>query len=114
MVNLLGITLDSKLTWSGYITSVCNRLSRVLYLLRKLKSFGTMNYLKYAYYAFFTVYFTMAYIYGANVNNILILQKKALRIITNSPLKAHCHPIFRSTNILTVINQYIYDFDNSC
>ena len=30
-------------------------------------------------------------------------------IITNSPLKAHCRPIFRSTNILTVINQYIYD-----
>ena len=71
-----------------------------------------MNYLKYAYYAFFfhSVFHCGLHIWGnsANINNILILQK-ALHIITNFPLKAHCRPIFRSPNILTVINQYIYD-----
>ena len=54
----------------------------------------------------------MAYIYGAMVLiliTFLSYKKKALHIITNSPLKAHCRPIFRTTNILTVINQYVYD-----
>ena len=32
-----------------------------------------------------------------------------MHIITNSPLKAHCRPVFHSTNILTVISQCIYD-----
>ena len=70
-----------------------------------------MNYLKYAYYAFVhSIFHYGLHIWGNGANvNILILQKKALRIITNSPLKVHCRPIFRSTNILTVINQYIYD-----
>ena len=63
-------------------------------------------------YAFFhSVFYYGLHIWGngANINNILILQKKALRIITNSPLEANCRPIFCSTNILTVINEYIYD-----
>ena len=42
------------------IFGFCSIDVRQSYLLRKLKSFVTMNYLKYAYYAFFTVYFTMA------------------------------------------------------
>ena len=54
----------------------------------------------------------MAYIYGAIMVLILITflfyKKKVLRIITNSPLKAHCRPMFRSTNILTVINQFSF------
>ena len=78
--------------------------------LARLKSSVTMNYLKYAYHAFFhSVLHYGLHIWGngANINNI-ILKKKALSIISNSPLKPHCRPIFRST-ILTVINQYIYD-----
>ena len=108
---LLGIILDSKLNWADHISYVCNRLSRVLYLLCRLKSLVSKDYLKYAYFAFF--YSILSYgihIWGNgfNVSKILILQKKALRIITSSSYDAHCKPLFQKTSILTVINQYIY------
>jgi len=39
---------------------------------------------------------------------ILLLQKKAIRILTESQFDAHCWPLFTSEKILTVINLYIY------
>ena len=111
-VRLLGITLDSRLTWAGHIDEVSKRLSRVLYLLSNLKALVSSNYLKQAYFAFFHSilhYGLLIWGNGANVNRILILQKKALRIITNSPYNAHCRPLFKQCNILTIVNQYIYD-----
>ncbi|PSN58411.1 hypothetical protein C0J52_02798 [Blattella germanica] len=111
-VRLLGITLDSRLTWAGHIDEVSKRLSRVLYLLSNFKALVSSNYLKQAYFAFFHSilhYGLLIWGNGANVNRILILQKKALRIITNSPYNAHCRQLFKQCNILTIVNQYIYD-----
>ena len=42
------------------------------------------------------------------IDKILILQKKAVRIMTNSCCDAHCRPLFVETKILTVVNQYIF------
>ena len=53
----------------------------------------------------------MAFYSGGNnchVNNILVIQKKAVRIISNSHRLAHCRPLFISLKIMTVINLYIY------
>jgi len=110
-VKLLGITLDSKLNWSAHIDSVCSRLSRVLYLLRNLKKCIPMSYLKVAYFAFFNSIISYGLILwgcGSDTKRVLLLQKKAVRIITNSSYKAHCRPLFERERILTVFNLYIY------
>ncbi|PSN50182.1 hypothetical protein C0J52_06656 [Blattella germanica] len=52
-VNLLGVILDNRLSWKDHIESVCIRLSRVIYLLRSLKSIITKEFLRSAYHAFF-------------------------------------------------------------
>jgi hypothetical protein len=48
---------------------------------------------------------------SCHVHNILLLQKKAIRVITRSSHRAHCKPLFSQEKILTVINLYIYCFN---
>ena len=50
---LLGIYLDTNLTWTEHINFICIRLSRVIYLLRHLRKTISKVYLKSAYYGFF-------------------------------------------------------------
>jgi len=38
----------------------------------------------------------------------LVVQKKAVRILTDSNDKAHCRPLFKQCKIMTVVNMYIF------
>lgn len=110
-VKLLGIFLDPKLTWNCHINFVCTRLSRVIYLLRKLKDCVPKNWLKVAYCAFFQsiILYGLSLWGGApGVKGVLLLQKKALRLINNADFDAHCRPIFKSESLLTVYALYIF------
>ncbi|KAG8305220.1 hypothetical protein J6590_108272 [Homalodisca vitripennis] len=110
-VKLLGITLDSKLAWNAHVNNVSVKLSRVIYLLRQIRKLVPKQYVINAYYAFFNSIISYGIILWGNcsdVQRILILQKKALRILTNSPYRAHCKPLFVQEGILTVINLYIF------
>jgi len=110
-VDLLGFTLDSKLTWNGHIDKLCKRLARTLYLLRKLKHNVSLDCMLMAYFAFFNSHITYGiklWGHASSVKRILILQKKSLRILAGVGLLEHCKPFFKQFGILTVINLYIY------
>lgn len=110
-VKLLGIHIDSKLNWSIHIDSVCKKISRVSYLLWKLKDFVSKDYLRLAYYGLFQshiLYGLLAWGHSTHVSNVLIIQKKAIRNIAGAQLLAHCRPLFIQLKIPTVINLYIF------
>ncbi|XP_039297925.1 uncharacterized protein LOC120354625 [Nilaparvata lugens] len=52
-VKLLGFSLDSRLTWEAHISQLCKRLSRVIFLLRRLVSCVPDGFVRQAYFAFF-------------------------------------------------------------
>ena len=111
-VNLLGVILDNRLSWRDHIESVCIRLSRVIYLLRSLKSIITKEFLRSAYHAFFESvlrYGIHIWGNGTGVDGVLLLQKKAVRILTGSSYDAHCRELFRKERLLTVTNLYILE-----
>lgn len=111
-VKLLGIFVDSKLTWESHIDYVCIKLSRALYLLRNLKTFMPRTYVKDAYFAFFQsiiLYGLLLWGNGSHINRVLLLQKKAIRLLTNANVTAHCRPLFVKEGIMTVINLYIME-----
>ncbi len=63
-VKLLGFTLDPKLTWEKHIDEVCKRLSRVIYLLRRLSVEMPYSFVKLAFSHFFRLTLSMGLEYG--------------------------------------------------
>uniref|UniRef100_A0A1B6KBG4 Reverse transcriptase domain-containing protein n=1 Tax=Graphocephala atropunctata TaxID=36148 RepID=A0A1B6KBG4_9HEMI len=111
-VTLLGISIDASLSWKNHIDNVCKKLSRIIYLLVNLKRQVTNEYLRMAYFSFFESivrYGLIVWGNGVGLERILILQKKAVRILMNAKPLDHCKPLFIQSNILTVVNLYILD-----
>ena len=111
-VNFLGIHLDSKLSWDEHIDYLCTRLSRVIFLIRNLKTILPASYLRNVYFAFFHSLITYGIIFWGNccgVAKILILQKKIIRILTGLEINAHCKLSFKNLKIMTVVNLYIFE-----
>lgn len=70
------------------------------------------HYLKQVYYALFESvirYGLLLYGNSSDLPNILLLQKKAVRIITMSPPRLSCRSLFKTEKIMTVYNLYIFE-----
>ncbi|XP_054284013.1 uncharacterized protein LOC129000943 [Macrosteles quadrilineatus] len=111
-VKLLGFWLDPRLNWKHHIDKVCVRLSRVTYLLRRLRSTLSQPSLLMVYHALFHSHVSYGLVlwgHSTAAHDILLLQKKAMRIVSSAGYKQHCRPIFIRHRVLTVFSQYILD-----
>ena len=103
--------MDSRLTWEPHVSYLSGRLSRVIYLLRALKNYVPVGFIRSAYYAFFHSLIAYGIVLWGNcshVKELLLLQKKAVRIIANVSDMEHCKPLFVQLGIMTVVNLYIH------
>ena len=108
----LGIEIDNKLNWKAHIKHLCNKISKIIAILRFLRSSFPKRILKTIYMSLIHSYVNYCnIIWGAaekgNLNPILILQKKAVRIISKSSYLHESLPLFQSLEILTVYQVYI-------
>ena len=131
----LGITIDSNLSWSEHLHHVHISVSRGIGVLYRLKNLISQKSLTILYNALVLPYITYCNIVWGNcgstkTNSILILQKRALRLITNSHYRSHSDPLFSQLKTLkihdihtfqTAIFMYKYSrnqlpsvFDNFC
>ena len=106
---LLGIIIDESLTFKPHISYLCLRLSRLISLIYHVKNIMPNDVLKILYNAhILPVLYYCTPIWGntypTNLIPLFRLQKKILRIITNSGYWDHTKPLFKSTNILTLFD----------
>ena len=95
----LGVTIDSNLTWNNHINNICTSTSRSLGILYKLKYFLPQKTLCILYNTLILPLISYCNLVWGNcsktrIQPLFLLQKRALRICTNSHYLAHTDPLF--------------------
>ena len=104
---LLGIIIDSKLSWNEHLKLVQSKLSRacgILYTLRNKipRSIARLLYLNIAY-----PYITYGIIiwsscYNSKLLKLISTQKRLIRIVMKKSRTAHSDPLFKKLNLLKI------------
>ena len=105
--NFLGIHLDENLTWNKNTNMLTNKLSKVLGILNRLKYIYPQHILLIIYNSLFMSHVNYGNIlWGSCSNKIANLQKKAIRILTNSRYHEHTEPLLKAYGLLKVQDIY--------
>lgn len=111
-VKLLGIHLDTNLSWSPHVDYLCSKLASQVFVIRQLKSCIPTHLLKSVYYSLFhsnLTYGIMLWGNSTSVHKVFVLQKTAIRIIYNAPRNTNCKTIFKKLEILPLPCLYILE-----
>ena len=105
--------LDHKLSWQTHAEYISKKISKGIGILCKARKYLPKSSLITLYYSFIYPYINYCLeVWGKCTNNILskifILQKRAMRIISNSPWRAPSQPIFDELKILPLHKIYVY------
>ena len=112
-VKFLGLYLDSHLNWKDHINVICGRVCKAVGVLYKIKNIVPRSVLITLYYSLIYSQLSYCNIVWGNasshcINKLYVMQKKAVRIITNSNFLAHASPLFSSLHFLKVHDIYKY------
>ena len=105
----LGIHIDENLTWKFHINLICNKISKSLFALNKAKHFLPTAALRSLYCALvqsYLIYGITAWGNSCSIQKLFRLQKKAMRILSKMPFRAHTDPIFKTFQLLKVTDIY--------
>ena len=113
-VKFLGVLFDPDLNFKMQIRNISSKISKSLYILRRVKNILSEKALKTLYYSLIHCHL----VYGIHIwssttvgvlNDIKVKQKNAIRTITLSKYNAHTLPLFKKLKILP-LDSLIYFF----
>jgi len=110
-VKFLGLTLDTTLNWKHHISELMSKLNKACHAIRSIKPFMLLAILNSTYCSYARSVVSYGLIFWGNStdsDDIFKIQKRIIRIITNSNKNASCGELFRKLNILPLHSQYIY------
>lgn len=108
----LGIRVDAFLNWKPHVKSVCDKLDRFVYALRRLTLTVSKKAAIIAYYGYAHSVLQYALIIwgnSINVEDALKAQKKCIRAICGVPVFESCKPLFKELKILPLTCMYIME-----
>ena len=109
----LGVIIDDRLSFANHITYLCSKISKFVGIFYRIASVVPEDILINLYHTFvypYLIYGSLVWggVYEVHLNRIFLLQKKLVRIITESDYLAHSDPLFYRTGILKISDVYIY------
>jgi hypothetical protein len=108
--SFLGLILDDTLTWKAHTDQLCSKFQSACYILRTLTPLLTQQNMKIICFSYFHSIMMYGVIFWGNSagrNSVFKLQKKAIRLITNSNSRTSCRGLFKKLGILPLQSQYI-------
>ena len=104
----LGIILDTALSWKYHINMIAIKISKVIGILHKLKYIFPKNILLTIYKSLILPHLNYGLLlWGVHLQDISVLQKKAIRVVTNNTYKSHTEPIFKEYGLLNVNDMFL-------
>jgi len=107
----LGVIIDKNLSFSHHIEYVSNKLSKNIGILYRLSSNSPSYIVRQVYHAIVLPYLSYCnVIWGGtakcHLDKLLILQKRAVRIVSNAGYRDHTEPLFKSESLLNIYKLY--------
>ena len=104
-VKFLGITFNEFLSRKPHISSICNKVSRCIGIISRLKFILPQNILITLYHSLILPHLTYCnsvwgHTFKSHLSRLSILQKKSIRLISSSPYNCPSMPLFKKMNIL--------------
>ena len=101
--NYLGICIDENSKWKTHTDIVSKKISKTLGILSRLKYYLPKDVLLNIYNALILPFLNYGItVWGGQSNRTFKLQKRAVRLITNSRYNAHTDPLFRQLKLLKI------------
>lgn len=109
----LGVILDSSLNFSSHISKISSKVSKCIGIMYRAANIVPSYVLTNMYYTLIYPYLIYCILIWGNaadihLNRLLLLQKKAVRVICGSDYLAHSDPLFLETNILKIRDIFKY------
>ena len=109
--NFIGINIDEHLTWKHHIDEICKKIRKDVGIIYKLRHFVTRQVLMMIYNAFILPHITYGIevwggTYTTYLNQIFVIQKRAVRAMTFKNHMDHSMPLFYECKILDLYKLY--------
>ena len=112
-LKFLGVIIDENLNWKNHIDLLVNKISKNIGILYKASKLLNFSCLRNIYFALIHSYINYANIAWASscktgLNNILLKQKQAVRIIFHKDRLTHTRPLLKRLKALNVYQINLY------
>ena len=105
--NFLGITINKSLNWKSHVNVSCNKVFKYIAVIHRTKKYLPFSVLQTMYKSLILpiIYYGLL-LWGPHCERLFLLQKRIMRVITNSKYIAHTDPIFKTLNLLKLPDLY--------
>lgn len=106
----LGLRIDDNCNWKNHVSSICERLSRFAFALRRLRQLSSIETALLAYHAHVASILQYGLILWGNcteIQSLFVMQKKCVRALTGAEYLDSCRPLFTKYKLHTLTGLYI-------
>ena len=97
----LGIILDTSLSGKYHTKMIAIKISKIIGILHKLKYIFPKEILLILYKSLIVPHLNYGLLlWGVNLKDIFLLQKKAIRLVTHNSYTSHTEPIFKEKSMI--------------
>ena len=95
--NFLGITINKSLNWKSHVNVSCTKVLKYIAVIHRTKKYLPFSVLQTMYKSLILpiIYYGLL-LWGPHCERLFLLQKRIMRVITNSKYIAHTDPIFKT------------------
>ena len=110
-VKFLGIFIDSGLKFDSHIEYISGKISKSIGIIYRIRCLLPISTLKNLYFSLIQPYIMyclpiFACTYDTHMQPLILLQKRAIRTISNAPFRETTNPLFIKNNILKINDLY--------